>query len=440
MLAVLLASDLLASCASDTTRQPVSAAGAGKSATVAAPRPQPQSEPARPRPHFPVPLTRIQPSDPIALLVPVSGRLAGFGAAIRDGFMAALYESRAQGLAVPTVRVYDTNGNPNFIETYRRAIADGARAVVGPLEKAQVAALYQQALPVPTLALNRIEQLKTPPANLYQFGLAPEDEALSVAQHGQQAGYRRAMIVTPASDQNASELQAFIQQWQQQGGSISTTAVFSNPQGLSQAVKTALNIPQSDMRRRDIEGLLGKKVEFAPHRRDDIDMILIMAKPQQARSIVPTLAFHYAGDVPTFALSRSYTGIPAPQIDDDIEGLYFTEMPWMLDTQQPLRQQILANFAGSQSFLRLYALGIDSFRILPNLRELETQPGTQINGQTGKLSLTAQRVVQRELSFAQIKNGIARSLDTPTSNAVPASLQNPNGTDGPIDATLTPQQ
>jgi outer membrane PBP1 activator LpoA protein len=203
---------LIAGCAS-TPQQDRDAARAGRSATVAAPRNTAKPVPVQARPHFPVPVMPVRQPAQIALLLPVSGRLAGFGTAIRDGFMAALFDARAQSQAVPAVRIYDTNTGGAFIDIYRRAIADGAQAVVGPLEKPQVAALFSQApsqaLPVATLALNRTDMTSAPPANLYQFGLAPEDEAVSIAHYGQTAGYRRALIVTPAGEQSSGELLAF---------------------------------------------------------------------------------------------------------------------------------------------------------------------------------------------------------------------------------------
>lgn len=379
----------------------------------------------------------------IALLLPLSGKLAGFGAAVRDGFMAAWYDARTGGTATPAVRIYDTT-TQNFRELYQRAIAEGAQAIVGPLEKPQVAALYQQQLTVPTLALNRADVGTAPPPLLYQFSLAPEDEAEEIARIAGEHNARRALIVAPEEDRNARELQAFTTRWQQQGGEVVATALFRNPQMLSQAIKTALNIPQSEARRREIEGLFGRKIEFAPHRRDDIDMVLIYARPQQARSIVPTLAYHYAGNIPTYALSRSYNGVDAPGQDADIEGLRFTEIPWLLDNQQPLKKQILAGMPQSRGYLRLYALGVDSFQLLPQLRQMENRPDTRLAGQTGYLTLSPERIVRRELMLAQIKGGLARvygsTVDPAPAPAVDAGTDQPGGTESPIDATLVPTE
>lgn len=418
--ALWVASCVLAACATP----PATDASAAQPAAVSTSTPAPKPASASPRypldaSALPVPrtqpdwnklssLTAEQPRQ-VALMLPFSGRLAGFGNAIRDGFMAAWYDAQTHGSTPPHIRLYDTNG-ATISELYQRALADGAQVVIGPLEKNHVGALYALPLSVPVLALNRSDLGTPSPAQLFQFGLAPEDEASQIARSGAQQHFHHALIIAPEAEQHSRELQAFTQQWLQDGGDIIGTALFRNPQSLSLAIKTALNITQSEARKRDIEGLLGRKVEFAPHRRSDVDMVFMLAHPQQARSIVPTLAFHYAGDIPAYALSRSYSGFDNPALDHDIEGLRFTELPWMLDPQQPLKQQILASLPQSKSYLRLYALGVDSFALYPRLQALQSQPENGIYGQTGYLTVSAQRVIRRELPLAQIKDGAARAM------------------------------
>ena len=447
----------IAACADNAperSRAPISAN------TNASAKPAPEiSQPQRPaikpaQPEQRIQWTAYQQPQQIALLLPLNGRLGGFGTAVRDGFMAAYEDARAHGVPLPNVRIYDTTESPNFIELYQRALAEGAQTIIGPLEKSQVAALYTQqngaALSVPTLALNRAEIIAgniaaNPPANLYQFGLAPEDEASEISRMAAQQKYKHAVVIADEDDRRSRELQTFTQSWQQSGGDITATAFYRDAQSMSQTIKTALNIPQSEARKRDMEILLGRKLEFAPHRRGDIDMIFLMARPQQARSIMPTLAFHYAGDVPVYALSRSYNGVVSAD-DKDLEGLRFTEIPWVLDAQQPLKQQLLASSPQAQNYLRLYALGVDSFALYPQLRRLETQPDSRIVGQTGYLTLSPQRIVQRELLLAEFKDGVAKVVgenigaDGINNSGINSSDINDNsfnnsGRDSPNDST-----
>ncbi|MFT6058443.1 MAG: outer membrane PBP1 activator LpoA protein, partial [Pseudohongiellaceae bacterium] len=115
----------------------------------------------------------------IAIILPLSGKLGVTGTAVRDGIMAAYYQAKAAGAAVPEIRIYDTAQTSDFWSLYQQAIADGNELVIGPLSKQSVSRLQQEKrLPVPTLALNYgIRDATENPDLLFQFGLAVEDEA-----------------------------------------------------------------------------------------------------------------------------------------------------------------------------------------------------------------------------------------------------------------------
>ena len=206
-------------------------------------------------------------------------------------------------------------------------------------------------------------------------------------------------------------MQAFTQRWQALGGEVATAALFHDQQSLSPVIKNALNIPRSEARANEIERLLGRNLEFTPRRRMDIDFVFMLARAQEARTIKPMLAYHYGGDLPVYALSRIYGGSPSPELDRDLEQVRFTEMPWILDNQQPLKQQILDNLPQSRGLLRLYAMGADSFYLYPRLRQLTQLLDSRIPGQTGFLSLDSNQVVHRELKLAEMRNG--RPIELP---------------------------
>lgn len=346
----------------------------------------------------------------VALLLPLTGQLAPFGQALRDGYLAALYAQAATGARTPAVRLYDTHGQP-VRELYRRAVADGAEAVVGPLEKGQVAELYQEQLSVPVLALNRAGIDGAPPVNLYQFSLAPEDEAIHLAELARADGLRNALLIAPEAERSGRELAAFTGAWQQLGGRLVAQALFGDEQALAGVINNAFNIPQSQARATALERLLGRNLEFTPRRRQDIDLVVMLANPAQARLIKPTLAYHYAGDIPVYALSRTYTGAPQPELDHDLEGVRFTEMPWLL-RDSALKRTITATLAPAPNALRFYAMGIDSFHLQPRLAQLARLPDSRVSGQSGTLRLDARRVVQRELPLAVMRQGRPQEMAT----------------------------
>src|SRR5690606_33509036 len=61
----------------------------------------------------------------VALLLPLSGPLEKTGRAIRDGFMAAYYESLNKGFPVPRVRIYDNQQLADVNAAYAQAQFDG---------------------------------------------------------------------------------------------------------------------------------------------------------------------------------------------------------------------------------------------------------------------------------------------------------------------------
>ncbi len=341
----------------------------------------------------------------IALLLPLTGKLAAFGEAVRDGFLAARYSAEQRGERTPAVRIYDSD-SAGIVQLYQQAVSDGAGAVVGPLEKLQVAQFYSQVLPVPLLALNRADVTQPPPPNFYQFGLAPEDESAQIAHLIARDGNHNVLIIADRDEANSRELQAFQQQLQSIGGHIAGTALFRGQTDLSSAIRVAMNIPRSEARGKEMESVLNRNIEFTPHARGDVDAIFMLAKSTQARLIKPLLNFYYAGDIPVYSTSRIHSGYTNETFDRDIEQVRFTEIPWVLQAS-PLKQQILAANPGAKNYLRLYALGIDSFMLHSRLRQLEASPSARIAGATGMLTLDTQRIVQRESQLAEMRNGVA---------------------------------
>ncbi|MDB6061828.1 MAG: penicillin-binding protein activator [Verrucomicrobiaceae bacterium] len=348
-------------------------------------------------------------SQQIALLLPQSGKLANFGDAVRDGFFAALYEAKHRGEAVPSVRIYDTE-NVGIVALYQQAVTEGATAVIGPLEKNQVAQFFTQSLTVPLLALNRADTAQNAPANLYQFALAPEDETAQLATFAAKEKRANALVIVTEDEAHSHELEAFTQRWQSLGGTVAATALYRDQQSLSAAIRTALNIPRSEARAKEMESVLNRNIEFTPHRRRDIDMVFMLAKPAQARLIKPLLDFYYASDLPIYSTSRIYSGYSGADPDRDAEKVRFTEIPWVLQ-QSALKQQIIATRANSKNYLRLYALGIDSFTLYPRLQQMTMNSDQHVSGQTGMLSLSVQHIVQRELPLAEMRGGTPRVID-----------------------------
>src|SRR5690606_26884216 len=126
------------------------------------------------------------------------GQLANVARALRDGFMSAYYHAQQSGQNPPQIILYDSTEIASLDSFYTQARTEGIQLVVGPLEKNLVKELGQMPqLPIMTLALNYDDGNEMGPAQLFQFGLAAEDEAQSAARRAWHDGMRRAVGPVP---------------------------------------------------------------------------------------------------------------------------------------------------------------------------------------------------------------------------------------------------
>ena len=370
---------------------------------------------------LPEPLTKLkelagQPLQKIALLLPQEGQLASVSRALRDGFLAAHYQAQQAGQNPPEVLLYDSSRMSSLDDFYRQAQADGVQLVVGPLEKPLVKQLSERPqLPLTTLALNYSDAGREAPAQLFQFGLAAEDEAREVARRAWADGMRSAVALVPRGDWGNRVLAAFQQSWQEAGGSLIAAEHVDQPVELAQQIADLLQLRQSEARAKRLQNTLGTQLASLPSRRQDIDFIFLAATPQQAQQIKPTLAFQYAGDLPVYATSHLYTGGHNPTQFQDLEGIRFCETPWLLDANDNLRQQVDQQWPQAASSLGpLYAMGVDAFRLAPRLSQLKALPDSRVEGLSGNLSLNQAQRIERQLPWAEFRNGQVQRLPDST--------------------------
>ncbi len=355
--------------------------------------------------------------DRVALLLPLSGKFANAGEALRDGFTAAYYTRRPN--PKQRIRIYDVGEDPSKVTAvYQQAIKDGAQFVVGPLDKEAVQKLAQlDDFPVPTLALNYLpDDDQTLHANMFQFGLSPEGEARQVAERTWLDGHVNAGVLVPAGPWGERIYTAFKQRWEQLGGHIVEMQTYDPTKNdFSRPIKALLNIDDSQLRYRRIETILKRDVKFTPRRRMDIDFIFLAAYPRQARQIRPQLKFYQASDVPVYSTSHVFTGVLNQERDRDMDGLEFGDMPWVLaesTTHRSMRADIENEITNAGNALqRIYALGIDAFNIIGALNTLRAYPYERYDGETGSLSLDNHLRVHRQLTWVKFRSGRPVAID-----------------------------
>ena len=362
----------------------------------------------------------------IALMLPFSGRLEKVADAIQNGFMYAYYQDRNLGQE-PAVELEIINASTDVSEfnaQYLQAIENGADFIVGPISKDLISFLQNQdKLAVPTLTLNYAEIKKEPSLNLYQFGLRPEDEAEQIADLALAEGRNLAVTLVPDTEWGARLQLAFSERFEALGGRVVGGEIYpSKKNDYSNSIKKLLNLNTSNSRHSIIQQVIGEPVKFEPRRRQDVDMVFIAANSRQARLIKPQLKFHRAQTLPVYATSHISSSSGNPDDDRDLDGIQFVDIPWMLDSSnnQDFKQIRLYWPDNSRPFSRLYALGIDAYRLIPALRRLMINPGETVLLNTGQLSVDKNGRVKRALLLATYNKGVTRLLQQPGNRLQPS--------------------
>lgn len=347
------------------------------------------------------------PIEHIAIFLPQSGKLAQAANAIRDGLIASAMYNRNMGSKQPTLSFYDSN-TLSVDQMYSNARRAGAQIVIGPLEKAKVTQLQNRRnLPIPTLALNYGTANNRNNNDLLQYAISVEDEASQAAVRAWQDGKKSALTLTPSGTWGNRALQAFRTRWTEQGGHIAQSSRYSKDTNLALNIKATLEINQSEERKKQLVRLLGRKLKFDPRRRQDIDLLFLVATPSVARQVKPALAFYFASELPVYATSHLYTGKASAARDKDLNDIHFCDIPWYLESAPILKQQIDSAWNSKmQRYGRFFAMGTDALQLAERLPMLNALPGSKVYGATGTLSMRQNGTIERELDWAKFVDGI----------------------------------
>jgi outer membrane PBP1 activator LpoA protein len=305
----------------------------------------------------------------VAVLLPLSGKLSVIGNTILQG----IQTSRA-GLSTDTsIKTYDVS-SADVLSQYKRAVAEGADVVVGPLDKRKLEALTKLGnLPRPVVGLNQLNQKGVRYASLFQFGLSPEDEAYQMAQFALSRGYRRAAVMYPDSQWGNRLAQAFESSYARSGGVIAHREAYPNTDPSYAA---------------NVQRALQSKPE----------MIFLAASPTQARLIRPMIQHKGGSNLPVFATSHIYSGRPEPGKNVDLDGIVYAEIPYILETASAGTSLIESKYP------RLYAMGADAMVIAKNIAQMANsrQP---LQGKTGTINIDGKNVLHRKLGLGTFANG-----------------------------------
>jgi outer membrane PBP1 activator LpoA protein len=215
----------------------------------------------------------------------------------------------------------------------------------------------------PTVALNYPEQRGALPSKMLAAGLSVEDEAKQVAEWAaREHPHGRALLLTGNAAWAQRAAGAYEARWSQLGHTSQRFAVASTGGRVAtisiDELKTRLEIDPPE-------------VLFAA---------LDVAELRQVRAVIGTA-------IPCYGGSSINPGSKPGMVVAELEGVRILDLPWLLKPDHPSVIQYPRPLDAEQALDmdRLYALGIDAFRLA---RALALNPDTpvEVDGVTGQLA------------------------------------------------------
>ncbi|MBB1333378.1 MULTISPECIES: penicillin-binding protein activator [unclassified Pseudoalteromonas] len=360
----------------------------------------------------------------LVVLLPQSGANERLGDALKAGVLAAL-DSASIGETIFIDEMLSS------AELSAKLLEINPDFIIGPLLKTSIDKLVaSKALQdYPVLHLNTFDGERQSPQH-YFFALNPEHEVQQALEHFLTAGYQKPMLLAPNNSSGQRLVDFFNRQWQRYSETTPEVGLYNDKKDMPTTIVNLLEVDKSKERIATVKSLFRQEVESETRSRRDIDVIYILGDAIETRLIKPYLDVNvstFADRIPLYASSKSHS----KQIDStdkgDLDGLYFTELPWMLSGQikdHALRQQYNSLWPEQADISqRLFAMAYDSVAMLSNITQLSMLPGKRFNGLTGQLSITSDGQINRQLNWAQYKNRQIQAVQLATSAPLPLFMQ-----------------
>jgi outer membrane PBP1 activator LpoA protein len=359
----------------------------------------------------------------IGLLLPIRSETLGAAAvALRAGFMAA-WERDRDNITVTVLETGDVA--QDILSTYAKALQD-QDLVVGPLSRSAVTTVAGSPLVgKPTIVLNYPEGhgqgqsgAAPLPDNMLAIGLSIEEEARQAAQWAavdHPGG--GALVLTTGTQWQRRVAAAFAGQWQRLGFAVRMVEL-SAPDGylsdpelvqlrarLRQDMPSLLFSAMSADQTRQLRGALGSVLTTEP-----TNPIFSTADALPPPPVVPTEQF---SSLPIYGTSALNPGGGNGFASQDLDGVRLLDLPWQIQRDHPAVMVYARQMqAGGADMERLYALGIDAYRVA---REIGRHPVGRfhLDGVTGKLTVDFGRgpaSFERIEPAAIYKNGMPQAV------------------------------
>lgn len=355
----------------------------------------------------------VNPIQNIAVLLPLSGAQKSAGLAAQQGVLSAYKNDSAN-------KVYFIDTNTLDWTTLATQFSESnIDHVIGPLLKTNVETYLdlseqQIALQIPSLFLN-LPSNKALTSYQTVLSMRPEDEAIQAASTLSQQNYKAPIILSHQDRVSKRLATAFSQQWQILTGNVVDIVYFNQGKQMQASLKEALDVNASQTRIKQLQSRLKHNIKAESRNRRDIDMIYLIGSAAQTRLIKPYIDVNtspFASIIPVFASSRSHSNFDYNHNNNgstnDLQGLTFTQMPWLLTSKQ--QNKNLAQLSHqlwpkrTDSLSRIFAMGYDSYNLLNKVTLMQQAPYIRHFGQTGVLRLNNSNVLTRSLIWGRYQN------------------------------------
>lgn len=342
----------------------------------------------------------------IAIILPLSGNQAKAGKVAQQGILAAYSNIPDKNLTFFDADTLD------WTMLNEQLIASDSHFVIGPLLKTNVDKyLALNEILLPSLLLNTPEKERRNNSQVI-LSMLPEDEAIQAATTLSRKNYLSPVVLSHKDAASKRIAQAFTNQWQLINGYTPEVVYFDQGKKMQQQLKASLDVDSSQARIADLKIRLLQSLKTESRNRRDIDMFYLVGSPAETRLLKPYIDVNtspFATIIPVYASSRSHSTKQDPSKLSDLRNLVFTQMPWLLNSQQQNTQ--LANLSKtlwpsrSDSLQRIFAMGYDSLYLVDKLPSMQQRPYVRHYGQTGILKLDDNNILTRSLLWGIYQKG-----------------------------------
>jgi len=312
----------------------------------------------------------------IALVLPLGsetfGRAAG---AVRAGFLAAAAAAKMKPVVIG-------HGDDDMLTAVNAARENGARVIVGPLVRDDVKKLAAAGLDLPpTIALNQLDDGAPLPGSMYTLTLTLDSDARQLAHRARDAGATTVAVIASDSPLQQRFAAAFNAEWILAGGNAPSMYRFDRAPDILRLLRSELN-------------------------RNKVDAALLAVDGAEV-----ALAKSYIKSTPIYTSNQVNENLPR-ETRFDLDDVRFVDIPWLVDPDGAPYAGLKRPDYPNASLDRLYALGIDAFRVAQAFAD-GTPERLDFDGATGRLSLDSSgRQFLREGRLMVFRSGRAVSAET----------------------------